>query len=321
MFRVQVQDINIEPTPHQLRVSQVELGVRIDFIIIDFSDEFHHEIRIFVCYKLSDCLRHLIFWSACYKVLITLIENFTSIQRVHQTFYSKMWLYISVLGQVEHTSLVHGQTKVINKLVHQFIFLHFFIQEMLEITWNGRNLSEALGKAMFANQLILICPEAVGDESVGPRAALWAAPPPRTTSVSAPAPSLSGTSQLRAQTSAGVTSAGRRIAEVGGGGAGSDGKHYWLLHWWAGESDEPVNSEVDTARLSNTKYPPTASVSSGSPSSGSVKSSSSLVSYKQPYFGWRSQERAKLTSSYLTSPSQRLASSVLSTSRLQRIAE
>jgi len=89
----------------------------------------------------------------------------------------------------------------------------------------------------------------------------------------------------------------------------------------AGESDEPVNSEVDTARLSNTKYPPTASVSSGSPSSGSVKSSSSLVSYKQPYFGWRSQERAKLTSSYLTSPSQRLASSVLSTSRLQRIAE
>jgi len=88
-----------------------------------------------------------------------------------------------------------------------------------------------------------------------------------------------------------------------------------------GESDEPVNSEVDTARLSNTKYPPTASVSSGSPSSGSVKSSSSLVSYKQPYFGWRSQERAKLTSSYLTSPSQRLASSVLSTSRLQRIAE
>jgi len=91
-----------------------------------------------------------------------------------------------------------------------------------------------------------------------------------------------------------------------------------------GESDEPVNSDVDTAHLSNTKYPPTASsVSSGSPSSGSVKSSSSLVSYKQPYFGWRSQERErpKLTSSYLTSPSQRLASSVLSTSRLQRIAE
>jgi len=98
-----------------------------------------------------------------------------------------------------------------------------------------------------------------------------------------------------------------------------------------GESDEPVQSEVDTrldtrldsSHLSNTKYPPSASVSSGSPSSGSVKSSSSLVSYKQPYFGWRSQpeDRLKLTSSYLTSPSQRLASTVLSTSRLQRIAE
>jgi len=88
-----------------------------------------------------------------------------------------------------------------------------------------------------------------------------------------------------------------------------------------GESDEPVNSEVDTTHLSNTKYPPTASSSSGSPSSTSVKSSSSLLSYKQPYLGWRSQERLKLTGSYLSSPSQRLASSVLSSSRLQRIAE
>ena len=234
-----------------------------------------------------------------------------------------MWLYISVLGQVEHTSLVHGQTKVINKLVQRFfcVFFNNFLPEMLETTWNGRNLTEALGKVMFPNQLILISPEAAGDENVEPSRALWAAPPPLTTSVSAPAPSLSGTSQLRAQISAGVTSEGRRIPEVWGGGV------WWetlliTIFWWAGESDEPVNSDVDTAHLSNTKYPPTASsVSSGSPSSGSVKSSSSLVSYKQPYFGWRSQERPKLTSSYLTSPSQRLASSVLSTSRLQRIAE
>jgi len=94
-----------------------------------------------------------------------------------------------------------------------------------------------------------------------------------------------------------------------------------------GETDGQVSSDVarqdrqDTSHLSNTKYPPTASVSSGSPSSGSVRSSSSLVSYKQPYLGWRSQERLQPTSSYLTSPSQRLASSVLSTSRLHRIAE
>ena len=35
-----------------------------------------------------------------------------------------MWLHISVVGKVEHTSLVHGQTKVINKLVHQFAFFY-----------------------------------------------------------------------------------------------------------------------------------------------------------------------------------------------------
>ena len=106
-----------------------------------------------------------------------------------------------------------------------------------------------------------------------------------------------------------------------GGGRGG-GRQYWLLWWLLGESDEPVNSDVDTTPLSNTKYPPTASASSGSPSSASLKShSSSLLSYKQPYLGWRSQERLKVPSSYLSSPSQRLASSVLSASRLQRIAE
>ena len=130
-----------------------------------------------------------------------------------------MWLYISVLGKVEHTSLVHGQTKVINKLVHRFIFFIFSIlQEMLETTWNGRNLTEARGKEMFGKtSWSLISPEAAGDENVEHSRALWVDQPPRTTSVSAPAPSLSGTSQLLAQTSAGVTSEGRRIPEVGAG--------------------------------------------------------------------------------------------------------
>ena len=63
-FRVQVHDINIEPTPHQLRVSQVRLAKK--FIIIYLSDnEF---------FKLSDLcqVRHLIFWLICNKVSITM---------------------------------------------------------------------------------------------------------------------------------------------------------------------------------------------------------------------------------------------------------
>jgi len=53
----------------------------------------------------------------------------------------------------------------------------------------------------------------------------------------------------------------------------------------------------------------------------SVKSSNSFLSYKEPYLGWRSQERLKLGSSYLSSPSQRLASSLLNTPNLSRIRE
>jgi hypothetical protein len=37
--------------------------------------------------------------------------------------------------------------------------------------------------------------------------------------------------------------------------------------------------------------------------------------------GWRSQERLKLGSSYLSTPTQRLASSLLNTPNLSRIAE
>ena len=53
----------------------------------------------------------------------------------------------------------------------------------------------------------------------------------------------------------------------------------------------------------------------------SVKSSNSFLSYREPYLGWRSQERLKLSSSYLSSPSQRLASSLLNTPNLSRIRE
>jgi len=53
----------------------------------------------------------------------------------------------------------------------------------------------------------------------------------------------------------------------------------------------------------------------------SIKSTNSFLSYKQPYMGWRSQERLKLGSSYLSTPTQRLASSLLNTPNLSRIAE
>lgn len=52
-----------------------------------------------------------------------------------------------------------------------------------------------------------------------------------------------------------------------------------------------------------------------------VKSKNSFLSYRQPYMGWRAQERLKLNSSYLQSPTQRLASSLLNPPNLSRIAE
>lgn len=58
-----------------------------------------------------------------------------------------------------------------------------------------------------------------------------------------------------------------------------------------------------------------------SPGAVSLKTSkSSLSSYKQPYFGWRSQ-RASPSGGYLSSPSQRLASTLVTNARLSRIAE
>merc|ERR1711936_425722 len=85
------------------------------------------------------------------------------------------------------------------------------------------------------------------------------------------------------------------------------------------ETQQPVNSEVDTATLNTPTLNTAASASS--PGSTSIKSTNSFLSYKQPYFGWRSQERLKLNNGLLTSPSQRLASSLLSPPRLHRIAE
>ena len=57
------------------------------------------------------------------------------------------------------------------------------------------------------------------------------------------------------------------------------------------------------------------------PNISSIKSNNSFLSYKQSYLGWRSQERLKLSSSYLSSPTQRLASSLLNTHNLSRIIE
>ena len=85
------------------------------------------------------------------------------------------------------------------------------------------------------------------------------------------------------------------------------------------ETQQPVNTEVDTATLPTPSVNTAASASS--PGSTSIKSTNSFLSYKQPYFGWRSQERLKLNNGLLSSPSQRLASSLLSPPRLHRIAE
>ena len=42
-----------------------------------------------------------------------------------------------------------------------------------------------------------------------------------------------------------------------------------------------------------------------------VKSSNSYLSYRQPYLGWRSLERLKLSGQSCLSPEQRLAASLL----------
>jgi len=85
----------------------------------------------------------------------------------------------------------------------------------------------------------------------------------------------------------------------------------------------PVNTEpAHTAPLpAPTPAPAPAAEEKEASSSPGVKSTNSFLSYKQPYFGWRSQERLKLNTSYLSTPSQRLASSLLNTARLSRIAE
>ena len=54
-----------------------------------------------------------------------------------------------------------------------------------------------------------------------------------------------------------------------------------------------------------------------------IRSSNSFLSYRQPYLGWRTQERLKLSSSYLSSPSQRLACTLLNQGKkhLSRLAQ
>lgn len=60
---------------------------------------------------------------------------------------------------------------------------------------------------------------------------------------------------------------------------------------------------------------------SPAPSVSSIKSTNSFLSYRQPYLGWRAQERLKLSSSYLNPPTQRLASSILNPPHLSCISE
>jgi hypothetical protein len=56
------------------------------------------------------------------------------------------------------------------------------------------------------------------------------------------------------------------------------------------------------------------------PSTAESETCSTKV-YKQPYLGWRCQDKLKLSCSYMLSPAQRLASTVLDHPHLSRIAE
>lgn len=52
-----------------------------------------------------------------------------------------------------------------------------------------------------------------------------------------------------------------------------------------------------------------------------VKSSNSYLSYRQPYLGWRSLERLKLSGSSLLSPDQRLAASLLNQVSSEQVSD
>ena len=70
---------------------------------------------------------------------------------------------------------------------------------------------------------------------------------------------------------------------------------------------------TDTTTSTNSTCPKTQSSSCDNCSVpvSTVKSSNSYLSYRQPYLGWRSLERLKLSGSSLLSPDQRLAASLL----------
>jgi len=84
------------------------------------------------------------------------------------------------------------------------------------------------------------------------------------------------------------------------------------------QDTEMASSSVSTS-VSNA---PNSATEATSPGAVSVKTSNSTLSnYKQPYFGWRSQRASGPIGGYLSSPSQRLASTLVNTARLSRIAE
>ena len=78
----------------------------------------------------------------------------------------------------------------------------------------------------------------------------------------------------------------------------------WSIHR---DSTDTTTSTTSTCQKTQSSSCDNCSV----PPVSTVKSSNSYLSYRQPYLGWRSLERLKLSGSSLLSPDQRLAASLL----------
>ena len=77
---------------------------------------------------------------------------------------------------------------------------------------------------------------------------------------------------------------------------------------------DPNTPAPDTSIMSASCHLPSSSDTDHSTPASSVstiKSTNSYLSYRQPYMGWRSLERLKLSGNSILSPDQRLAASLL----------
>ena len=110
----------------------------------------------------------------------------------------------------------------------------------------------------------------------------------------------------RTRETAGISSWRRRGTQSERSGTPDSGRQTsarWSIH--------RDSTDTTTSSASTCQKTASSSCDNCSVPVSTVKSSNSYLSYRQPYLGWRSLERLKLSGSSLLSPDQRLAASLL----------